>query len=890
MTQINQNNCNVSALRPLEVICNPTNASNPDTQDGSIQLYINGGTSPYTVSWSNGSQGTFIGNLQSGEYTATVTDYYGDYSETVICTVGNNTFYIDEFIKCNENFNPNIYVFYDGTSMDANSALQASESVRSWYQQKTTDGFGGLLYEGVVGGENWLWWSLYPYLGSMTGGTLSDSTQVKSFGLTGDSVDNSIYDQEYCQSNDGGKCVPKNTSFNFSTTIAGGNTSDIYRRINNGFTLTGTYGSNDTRSNGVPFTITSSMNSDEGIYGDFIGGDKEYICIIIADEAAGNGLYHGKVDEISGEPNKNFLFTNPFEQYGNEWDVQTLKGPSNKFTHDYDSFLKVWEDIKNQGGDFNGYIYPKISNDTSKIPFIQHTVATVEGSTITESEFEQKYDTIITNVGPQNLNLSALTTTNVYSGLTGTTTYQNLNPTYQNGAGLTNFDWKVDPNVTGFDGGVIGDNLNEFFTNIALSTEKIYTTPIENLTEDTIYSFSDVTGCYSYNQRILRTNEQYSGLTILNFYDDCTTCQPSPPNPQVQPTLCFSDGEVQYEFTPSGTDVNEYFVWENQDNGLELSYNNSMNRWEITPWGNVGLGNMVRAINETIPTGNFTNLGNLQQVTWTMSEGFCEGVPLTLSSQAIDEICRGNEDGSVILTANGGSQPYQYRIQNVSPYPSYSNSGIFANLSNGNYLGEVQDSSGSTTSTVFTIQQGDIGINYTVSLTSLVTNNGTGTRTWNYGVQVNPSLGSGIELTFDLVLTHNRQYRDQGTHAFSYNHTITKNGTLNIPYTTSSTLTTQTQTPCTRVITNEFNEIFSDTASSITYSSSDSSVNGVVTQTVTIDGSVAGCEPDCRMLGTYNTSLQITNLSLDGSQCDSVSNAFTPIGENITIYDCNAQP
>ena len=41
MSEINQNNCNVISLRPLEVTCNPTNATSPETQDGSIQLFIN---------------------------------------------------------------------------------------------------------------------------------------------------------------------------------------------------------------------------------------------------------------------------------------------------------------------------------------------------------------------------------------------------------------------------------------------------------------------------------------------------------------------------------------------------------------------------------------------------------------------------------------------------------------------------------------------------------------------------------------------------------------------------------------------------------------------------------------------------------------------------------
>ena len=62
----------------------------------------------YTVSWENGAQGTFVNNLQAGEYTATVTDYYGDYTETITCTVSNNTFYLDELINSTKEEDANI--------------------------------------------------------------------------------------------------------------------------------------------------------------------------------------------------------------------------------------------------------------------------------------------------------------------------------------------------------------------------------------------------------------------------------------------------------------------------------------------------------------------------------------------------------------------------------------------------------------------------------------------------------------------------------------------------------------------------------------------------------------------------------------------------------------
>ena len=901
MTQITQNNCNVSALRPLEVTCNPTNASSPESQDGSIQLYINGGTSPYTVSWTNGAQGTYIGNLQAGNYTATITDYYGDYTTTITCTVGNNTFYLDEFIKCAESFNPNIYIFYDGTSLNPDNAQEASESMRTWYQTKKDEGFGGNLYEGVIGkvsnnGENWIWWATYPYLGSLTGGTLSDGTTViRSFGmLSGDTVINSEYNSDWCSQNLSGMCVPNIASFNFGEEVpqdgSGNATSDIYKRINNGFTLTGNYGSNDTRSNGVPFTVTPSMNGNSTtVYGDFIGGDKEYICIIVADEADGVvGLYHGQVDVISDTPNKDFLFTNPFELYGTGWSGNTI-GPSNRFERDYESFIQVWEDIKDQEGNFDGYIYPLINNNKSRIPFIQHTVATIEGTTISESEFYDKYNTQITDVGPVSLNLSALTTDNVYSGLTATTAYQGLNPTYQNGPGLKNFDWKVDPTVTGFQNGVIGEALNEFFTGISLSDEYIYTTPIDSLVENKIYKFSGNSGCYSYNERLLSTGQTYSALTVTNTYTACTLCQPSSGNTPFQPTLCLTNGEVQYQFNPSGV-TNDYFVWYNSDNSLTLSFNTNFSRWEITPWANVGVGGMVRNVDEEIPTGNFTNLGVNSPDIWTMSEGFCEGIPLTVTANPSSETCLGDRNGEVILLGSGGETPYQFRIQNVSPYPTYSPTGIFYNLPPGNYLGEILDSSGSTSSVSFTIQSGDIPVTYSVSLTSTVTSNATGTRTWNYGVQINPSLPTGLQIQFDIVLTHLRTYRDTGVSNFSYSHVITKNNSINIPYTTSPTTTNQILTVCTAKPTQEITDVFTDTASSVTYGSSDTSVGGTVTQTVTIDGQGTDCSQECRMIGTYNTSLQISNLSISGDDCATATNLFTPISENITISDCDAQP
>jgi len=525
MTQITQNNCTVRSLRPLEVICNPTNATSPETQDGSIQLYINGGTSPYTVSWESGAQGTFINNLQAGDYTATVTDYYGDYTETITCTVENGTFYIDKFSGC-------------------------------------------------------------------------------------------------------------------------------------------------------PDTLTT----------------------------------------------------------------------------------------------------------------------------------------------------------------------------------------------------------------------EIYSETINGLIQDKVYKFLEIDGCYKYDQRLLFSGQSYSALTITNVYDECIDCEPPAPTPTLQPTLCLSDNTNQYEFLPLGTDSNGYFIWENTGNTLTLSYNITLNRWEITPWSNIGVGNMVRAVNQEIPVGNFTNLGNPQSLIWTMTQGICEGIPLSLTTQTSPEVCLGSDNGSVVLTSSGGYPPYQYRIQNVSPYPSYNILGVFNNLPSGNYLGESIDSSGNTTSTVFTINAGEVPIDHTVSLTSNIISQANGTRTWNYAIQINPPLPTGVSVSFDINLNHLRKYRDVGTYNFSYTHTITKNGTINIPYNTSTTGTTNNNTNCETKPVIEYTTTFNDVASSVTYSSTDTSITGLITQTVTINGQNADCGVNCRMLGTYNTTLQVSNVSISGSNCSNAVNANSLVRQNITIFDCQAQP
>ena len=58
---------------------------------------ITGGTSPYTITWSNGSVTSgispqSINNLSAGTYSATIIDYWGDFTATTTCSIPKEAF------------------------------------------------------------------------------------------------------------------------------------------------------------------------------------------------------------------------------------------------------------------------------------------------------------------------------------------------------------------------------------------------------------------------------------------------------------------------------------------------------------------------------------------------------------------------------------------------------------------------------------------------------------------------------------------------------------------------------------------------------------------------------------------------------------------------------
>lgn len=84
---VQPNECNVTTLLPLDVICTTTESYAQN--NGTLTLTITGGTKPYTIFLNGvevGSQ-TFFQNLSGGTYTAVVTDYYRDFTASTTCTI-----------------------------------------------------------------------------------------------------------------------------------------------------------------------------------------------------------------------------------------------------------------------------------------------------------------------------------------------------------------------------------------------------------------------------------------------------------------------------------------------------------------------------------------------------------------------------------------------------------------------------------------------------------------------------------------------------------------------------------------------------------------------------------------------------------------------------------
>ena len=168
--------------------------------------------------------------------------------------------------------------------------------------------------------------------------------------------------------------------------------------------------------------------------------------------------------------------------------------------------------------------------EAQSFQFIFESLAVIEGQTRSASYFSNYnfnggvWPNINSELG-SDWTFVTLQTVNPFSTYTSLTGYTSLDSLDQNGTGLINFDWQIDPTVTDFSANTIQNSFSRFFSGD--SRECYYTnSDLSGLTVGQVVKLSGITGCWEYvgvqESAVQRTNLSYSGSPLSN----CISCTP----------------------------------------------------------------------------------------------------------------------------------------------------------------------------------------------------------------------------------------------------------------------------------------------------------------------------------------------------------------------------
>ena len=471
-----------------------------------------------------------------------------------------------KFEKCGVGTDKNIYVFYDAsgyfpdglnTGSGDMTLSAASTNIRSWYNDLyTNSGYTGFLFEIPLVNRRFINWPCYPYLGSTTGGTLSDSSTVRIEAGT-----------VAVQGMSGGIDNYQNQVFQ----------SIIIRRIALALDL-GTGSALPTTggfSSGVPFPH-GNYTTVGAVLGEFAGGDTNYVSIIVGGNNGGVGLgQNGCFDDWATSGGTFF-----YQPYFGIESATTINNPSDEVVppvvriptpcgewtnytdptysgsslqRDYESYLKVYNDVVNNLNGFMKVLFMPFPSEQlpldidpwfmygqlyQMIELREGEVPSIAGYLEYYAEDPYGYDggqwstfnVYLNQLAYNNFNQYSvsydfipLAYFNNYTGLTATTTYQSLPATSQNGPGLKHFGWEVDPTLTGFSTTVFQRNFEANVT----SSEFIYLSA-GTFTEGYVYVFEntsgvDFEGCWQYVGTRL-DGQPISILDTVAEFEDCSEC------------------------------------------------------------------------------------------------------------------------------------------------------------------------------------------------------------------------------------------------------------------------------------------------------------------------------------------------------------------------------
>lgn len=295
-----------------------------------------------------------------------------------------------------------------------------------------------------------------------------------------------------------------------------------------------------------------------------------------------------------------------------------------------------------------------------------------------------------------------------------------------------------------------------------------------------VYKFETTPGCWTYSGKTTYSGQTYTGDVLSIYYETCEDCDPPIEYPYYPEQLCLystSGSFVAYPFefydfvnnkpAYTGTGIN--------NSGYTIQWvDGFLNQWLVLGKS----GNVLANTNDTFnPLGGWVLQGTQQ--TYVAVSGACPSTPalsMTVSKQ--DETCDGECDGSIIISAVGGSGGYTYSIDgsNYQIFPT------FTDLCDQTLTVYCKDSSGTTITQNVTINAGPTKTTYKVSITTKQVN-----TQLNYGTQVNsrldyvvnvtPSLPVGVEISVPLLINVQESTSKPGETSVTYTPSLYSGGT-----------------------------------------------------------------------------------------------------------------
>ena len=260
-------------------------------------------------------------------------------------------------------------------------------------------------------------------------------------------------------------------------------------------------------------------------------------------------------------------------------------------------------------------------------------------------------------------------------------------------------------------------------------------------------------GVGDYHATIVDFYGDFTANTICSLTAETTTTTTTSTSTTTLPVysgLCmyFTDtiglNSETHQFLFNGY-LNGKPTWKSDDNLYDIYWSTgTTNQWLVDGWTD---GIIYSSNTSLIPLTGWKFFGGSYSGTFniTVSEGDCVNNPMIHITISVQSPTCGN-NGSIIITANGGTPAYQYSINGGTTYQS---SPIFTSLLQGIYVVKVKDLNNITTTQTVTLLAPPANQTYQLKLTLTGPN--------SFDITVNPTLPSGAYITFDLK--HNSVFK-----------------------------------------------------------------------------------------------------------------------------------